>query len=130
MFGKTQKISLSPIVCDFLKKLFVLLAVLYIILFGVETILPGIVMDIFNINTLLFLIIIDLFLLGTFLPGQDETSTTQFVRVLKNPSIFPLVIFLSFVLVAVLYRISLIEGLIYLILTLIIGKLIFGLFKG
>lgn len=131
MLKRTQKIFLSPIVYDFLKKLFVLFVVLYIILFGIEAIFLGTVMNIFNINTslLLLLIIIDLFLLRAFSPRQNEISIVQAEQVLKNPLIFSIVIFLSFALIIVLYRVSLIEGLIYSIGTLFVGKLIFGLFK-
>ena len=98
MLKRTQKIFLSPIVYDFLKKLFVLFVVLYIIIFGIEAIFLGTVMNIFNINTslLLLLIIIDLFLLRAFSPRQNEISIVQAEQVLKNPLIFSIIIIMKY----------------------------------
>ena len=75
------------------------------------------------------IIILNLLLLGAFPPRQDETGVARAEWVLGKRMAFSIVVFLSLVLIIALYRISLVEGLIYLVLTLIIGKLMFGLFR-
>ena len=55
VMDRIRKIMFSSCMNDFLRKLFILFAILYILFFGAETVLPGIVMDGLNINIFLFL---------------------------------------------------------------------------
>jgi len=107
---------------DFLRKSFIMLVLAYLLLFGLETILPGLVMDIFNINHLLFAILAILFVFlfsKTKLPKPGSKKNKKFLWFF-----FPALIFLSGVLVIALFRASLIESFFYLFLVLIISRLI------
>jgi len=111
---------------DFLRKLFAMTAMLYLIFFGLETILPGLIIDIFNFNFLLFLALGSLALM---LFGAKEEKVDWPVLNSKAAAFFTFaIIFLSLVLMVALYKVSLLESFFYLVLTLIVGILLWKRF--
>jgi hypothetical protein len=123
--NKSQRFKLSSSKQDLVEKLTVVFIVTYLLLFGAEAILPGVVAGVFNLNWLLLMVFGLLVIL--FLGGQESKSKKnnqwwRWVSIL-------LMLFLSLVLVIVLYKISLIESFLYLALVLITGKLLYELVR-
>lgn len=125
MINMLTKININTCASDFLEKLFVLLVILYIVFFSAETVLPGIVMDVLNINFFLFLIFINLLLLGLFQDKQNKDSIYS-NRSPKKYLVFFVVAFLALMIIISLYRISLLQSFIYLLLVLFVGKLLYS----
>jgi len=57
MTGKFNKIFFGEVAQDLVGKLFIVLAIVYLLLFCGESVMPGLVMDVLNINILLLLIL-------------------------------------------------------------------------
>ncbi|MEA2007077.1 MAG: hypothetical protein U9O20_02865 [Patescibacteria group bacterium] len=118
-----KKVLYGPYVNDFLGKLFILCAVLYLVFFGIETVLPGIVMDVLNINYFLLPIFVILLLLRLSSNKESKDLAICAAEDFKKSFSVLIVVFLSAVFVVVLYRVSLVERLTYLLLALIVVRM-------
>jgi CDP-diglyceride synthetase len=110
---------------NFLSLVFVVLALDYIVLFVLETILPGFVMKVFNLNLLLLVILVLWLVLASV--GNSNFD-------LKSNKLFSLTSILIFVLIIIslffsLYKIDYLVTIIYIILAIISGKLLFDLWR-
>lgn len=110
---------------DFLSLIFVVLALDYIVLFMLETILPGFVMKVFNLNLLLLIILV----LWLVLISVGNSNFD-----LKSNKLFSLASVLIFVFIIIslffsLYKIDYLVTIIYIILAIISGKLFFDLWQ-
>lgn len=116
---------------DFIKKAFIMLTILYVIFFGAETVLPGIIVDIFNLNLLLVFWLASLiYLLFSSQPRAEIKPISR--RKKKKWEVLFLVsmsIFLAWVFFVALYKVSVGERLIYLLLALVFLKYIFAKLK-
>jgi hypothetical protein len=112
---------LRPVWRDFLEKILLSLGVVYLILFSLETIVPELIIKAININFILLLILLDVALLIVFyqkVPRKVEWLKwdKQGVKslALSLVGLFLITLFFS------LYKISLGESLLYVVLTAII----------
>ncbi len=108
---------LRPIWRDFLEKMLLSLGVAYLILFSLETILPELIIKAININFILGIILLDLALLVFFyqkIPLEKDwlLGKTFGVKSLATSLVGMFLVTLFFS----LYKVSLVESLIYIIL--------------
>ncbi len=108
--------------CDLIYKLIVAISLEYVLFFGMEAILPGIVMDVFNINILLVLVVILLGILLGVKKCQGVFREDGQNRLLRVATIV-MVLFLLLVMAFVLHKLSLIWILIYMVISLIVANL-------
>jgi len=118
----------NEILLDFVKKLVMCTALVYLILFALESVLPGIVIEVFNFNLLLFAIVG----MMTFVlyvdnkkPAKENIARKSFQQKI---TIFLALIFL-FTMFLVLYKVSLTEAAIYAISSLFLLKYLINLFE-
>ncbi|MBT3355892.1 hypothetical protein HN784_00815 [bacterium] len=96
---------------DLVRKSTVVLVVFYLGCFAVESILPGVVMEAFNFNILLFLIVA---MIASITFSEKESDVIVFKKTQKYLFVFLLILFLG-TLFIVLYRVSLVEAMVYLV---------------
>ena len=110
---------------NFISWLFLVLAIEYLFLFSLETILPGFVTMAFNLNILLIFVIIS-WLLFVFIENDEKLKVHDwFFRVIYTGLIFLIV----FSLVIVLYKTTYWESLVYLVLASIAGRVLYDYIK-
>jgi hypothetical protein len=118
----------NELLLDFIKKLVMCTAVIYLIFFALESVLPGIVIEVFNFNLLLFAIVG----MMTFILYADNQKPVK-EGATKESSWQKITIFLAlvflFTMFVVLYRVSLIEAGIYAISSLFLLKYLRTLFE-
>ncbi len=107
---------------DFLKWLFIVLAVEYLFLFSLETILPGFVTTVFNLNLLLLLVMISWVVSNFFTKKDDQPFglSSWFFRIIL--AILAIVVISS--LFFVLYKTKYWETSIYLFFVIVAGKIL------
>lgn len=118
----------NEILLDFVRKLVMCTALIYLILFALESVLPGIVIEVFNFNLLLFAIVG----MMTFVLYADSKKPAK-KNVIKKSSQQKITIFLAliflFTMFVVLYKASLLEAAIYAIASLFLLKYLRTLFE-
>ena len=125
MNQKLQKFISQEASQDFIGKLFVVLAIVYLLLFCGESILPGMVMEVFNINILL------LFLIGSigYFAWLNKKGLKSFeLKISKILALATLIILATTIaatLFIVQYKIGAIESIFYIILTALTAKLFY-----
>lgn len=102
---------------DFLSNFLIALVFVYVILFGIEIILPGLVTGVFATNYVLFLSFAVLFSLLVFFPRKQESSAGSKEKITFF-FFFCLLGFLFVVLFFALYKVSVLETFGYLVLVI------------
>ncbi len=108
---------------DLIYKLIVAVSLEYLLFFGLEAILPGIIIGVFNINILLVLVVI---LLGVLLGVKKcqgvfvDDSQNKLLRI----ATVAMILFLLLVMIFVLHKLSLVWILVYMVVSLIIVNLL------
>ncbi len=109
--------------CDLIYKLIVAVSLEYLLFFGLEAMLPGIIIGVFNINILLILVVILLGILLGVKKCQGVFEGDGQNKLLRVATIV-MVLFLLLVMIFVLHRLSLIWILVYMVISLIIANLL------
>lgn len=126
IYSKIDKSFLqNETVVDFAKKLTICLALVYLFCFALESVLPGIVIEVFNFNLLLFSIVF----LMTFLLFTVSNSKKGIKKKQQKYAFLLLAFVFLVTMFIVLYRVSLFETTVYLVLTLALIRQISGVFK-
>lgn len=120
-----KKISRNEIAIDLVKKVTIVLSVIYLGLFAIESILPGVVIEAFNFNALLFLIV-GMMTIIFFADEKNEDIKRSFGQ--KLTVVFLATLFFATMFI-VLYKTSLTETLLYLVACLVLIKPLKGLFE-
>lgn len=116
------------IIADLIQKLLAALIVVYLILFAVETVTVGLIMNIINLNLLLLVIFI---LLGAlFLIGETDKEA-KFIKNNRWAKLFfySFLIILGLFLAVVLFEVSLIETGFYILVLFWCGGLFYSLIR-
>ncbi len=108
--------------CDLIYKLIVAVSLEYLLFFGLEAILPGIIIGVFNINILLVLVVILLGLLLGVKKCQGMLRKEGRNKLLRTVTVV-MVLFLFLVMIFVLYKLNLVWILVYTVVSLIVAKL-------
>ncbi len=129
MLKNKFKIFENKVLLDFVKKSLALVAFVYLSFFALESILPGIVMDVFNFNFLLFAIVAMMAFVMFFDEKKDEKKEQDISE--YKYKIIMAILLLLFVLTlgTVLYKVSLLETGIYLVFCLLLMKPLKNLFE-
>lgn len=109
--------------CDLIYKLTVVVSLEYLLFFGMEAILPGIIVNVFNINLLLVLAVILLVKLLSTKECQGvftKSDQNKLLRIVTSA----MVLFLLLVMIFVLHKLSLVWILIYMVIGLITAILL------
>lgn len=125
MLKTIKKISQNEIAMDFIKKITIILSIICLGLFAIESILPGAVIEVFNFNWLLFLII-GMMTIIFFVDEKKIDTRESFGQ--KITVVFLAILFLV-TMFFVLYKISLTETFIYLVFCIVLIKQLKGLFE-
>lgn len=126
MYSKIDKSFLqNEALVDFARKLTICLALVYLFCFVLESVLPGIVIEVFNFNLLLFSIVF----LMTFLLFAGDSSKKKVGKKQQKYAFLLLAFIFLVTMFVVLYRVSLLETAIYLVLTLALLRQISRIFK-
>ncbi len=128
MLKNKLKIFENPVLIDFIKKSVLSLTFIYLSLFALESVLPGIVIEVFNFNLLLFIIVVMMaFVLYIDGVKEDEKQSLkghkQLILIISLSILFILTMFV------VLYKVSLFETVIYLISCLFLINSLQKIFK-
>lgn len=126
MLRLNKKIIINDELKDFFQKIVIVLAIIYLGCFVIESILPGIVMEAFNFNLLLFLII---GLMGgtSFLENRNKKEWLS--KKMEKCLFFGWIFLFLVTLFIVLYKVSLFETIVYLIAVLFLFKPLKQLFE-
>ena len=106
--------------CDLIYKLVIVLSLEYLLFFGMEAILPGIIVSVFNINILLILVV---GLLGVLLKATKcqeifmDGRRSEFLKLLAVVAS----VFLVLVMIIVWHKLSLILIVIYILVSFSVG---------
>lgn len=126
MNQKLQKFISHETLQDLIGKLFVVLAIVYLLLFCGESILPGMVMEVFNINILL------LFLIGSvgYFAWLDKKGLKNFeLKKIGKILALAILIILATTILATLfivqYKIGIIESIFHIVLAFLIVRLFY-----
>jgi hypothetical protein len=107
---------------DLIQKIIIMLSLEYLVFFSAEVILPGVITNIFNINILLLGILIFVGLL-IILNSKGNNITDNVKKDKLNYRVYlALIIFLLFINMIALYKVSLIMMLVYTVVTTIVTK--------
>lgn len=118
----TIKFFKSNVFYDLAGKFLLMLTLVYSFLFCLETILPGLVIDIFNLNLLLFVIVINL--VTVFATGGDRGKFNK-LNGIKKGTLLLVVGFFAFVMLSSFYKVSFLEAFVYVLFVIFLGKLFF-----
>jgi hypothetical protein len=117
---------------DLIQKLIVVLSLGYLVFFSAGVISPGVIASAFNINILLFVVLLLIFVLVVL--GRDDGSGDAYgadggnkVRLLWGGRYFLLLgIFLLFINIIALYKVSVVMALVYTVIGVIAVKLLWN----
>lgn len=120
-----EKIIFCENASDLVQKTLVVISVVYLALFSLEAVVPGIVIEVFNFNILLFFIILAIFYGSVYSQKNKDAEKLMLKKVLSKSIIFLMATVIILSIVFVQYKIPLWEGLVYLFFSIVVARLIF-----
>ena len=108
--------------CDLVYKIIIMLGLGYLAFFSTETILPGVVASAFNINILLLAM---LFCVMLLVMKGDKCLESGHKTKKQNWLLLILILFLLFINIIALYKVSVSMLIVYTIIVSIVGRFLF-----